>query len=272
MPWVIAGAVVFCGLVLSAALLFLWLNQRRSEPPPPSKTSAASTAVVPSSPVPTTATPVTKKTAKVSGATVADHEQFEGTWTITDAETLTGNPYAGTVRVRKNGGRYEVAWKSTASTASGIGLASGNKLCVGWGSSSEFGVVFYKIGADGTLRGRWAAPGLPPETSDGLENATGGSPSDVEGDYVVKGTNPGGATGYEGKLRIQKTGETYQLKWRVGDRVTTGVGIKLEDTLCVAWGGKETFGVVGYILEGGQATGRWTLGGGTQTAPESWTR
>jgi hypothetical protein len=197
---------------------------------------------------------------------------FEGNWKITDAETLTGKAYTGTAEVHKSGSHYDIAWRSTASEASGIGLASGNKLCVGWGST-EFGVVLYKIGGDGTLKGRWTATTAPAEASDGLEQAVGGSAAAVEGDYIIKGTNPGGTAPYEGKLQIAKTGRTYQLKWIVGDIVTNGVGIKVDDALFVGWAiDKKPFGVVALTFEEDHAKGVWTLNGATQTAPENWKR
>jgi hypothetical protein len=268
MPWVIAGVVGFCGIVAVIASLFLLLNQRKSERIDVPHTATNPTPTAPAGPSPSTAPAVTAK----SSAPVADQNTFEGTWKITEAETLTGNPYTGTAEVRKNGNRYEIAWRSTASTASGIGLADGNKLCVAWGSS-EFGVVFYKIEDDGTLRGRWTATTAPGDASDGLENAVGGSPSAVEGDYVIKGTNPGRTAPYEGKLQIVKTGRTYQLKWILGDVVNNGVGIKFDGALFVAWATDDKpFGVVAFTFEPGQAKGVWTLGGASQTAPENWKR
>jgi hypothetical protein len=273
-PWVIAGVAVFCGIAMVIALLFLLLNQRKSERIDASQSPATPNPVISVAVSPSTRPLVTTKAADPARAPVADQDIFEGTWKITEAETLSGNPYTGTAEVHKNGNRYEIAWRSTASTASGIGLASGNKLCVAWGSS-EFGVVYYKIGGDGTLTGRWTATTAPADASDGLENAVGGSPTAVEGDYVIKGTNPGRTAPYEGKLQIAKTGRTYQVKWILGDVVNNGVGIKVDDGLFVAWASdQKPFGVVAFSFAPGQgqAKGVWTLGGASQTAPENWQR
>ncbi len=272
LPWVIAGALVFCGIVGGLVLLIVLLNQRKSERAEASHSVTASTPAVAVPPSASTPLAATTKLVDPARAPVSDQDLFEGTWKITEAETLTGNPYSGTAEVHKSGSRYEVAWRSTASDASGIGLPDGNKLCVAWGSS-EFGVVFYKIGADGTLRGRWTTTTAPADAVPGLENASGGSPTSVAGEYIIKGNNPGGTAPYEGKLQIAKTGRTYQLKWTVGDAVTNGVGIKVDDALFVAWAvdGKP-FGVVAFTFEPGQAKGVWTLAGATQTAPENWKR
>jgi hypothetical protein len=269
-PWVVAGAGLFCGILVVIALLFVLLNQRKSDRPEASNSVAASPQPASTGPSPSTPSAATTRPVDSARALVADQDMFEGTWKITEAETLTGNPYTGTTEVHKNGNRYEIAWRSTASDASGIGLANGNKLCVAWGSS-EFGVVLYKIGADGTLRGRWTATTAPADATDGLENAIGGSPRALEGDYVIKGTNPGGTAPYQGKLQIVKTGRTYQLKWTVGDFVTNGVGLKVDDALFVSWAlDKKPFGVLAFTFESGQAKGIWTLGGASQTAPENW--
>jgi len=271
LPWVIAGVVVFCAIVGGFALLFLLLNQRKSDRVEVQHTAPTNPAAT-VAPSPSTAPSVATTSTDSARAPVADQNMFEGTWKITEAETLTGKPYTGTAEVHKSGSHYELAWRSTASSASGIGLADGNKLCVAWGSS-EFGVVYYKIGGDGTLSGRWTATTAPAEASDGLEDAVGGSPTALAGDYVIKGTNPGKTAPYEGKLQITKTGRTYQLKWTVAEVVTNGVGIKVDDALFVAWAtDKKPFGVVAFTFEPGQAKGIWTLGGATQTAPENWKR
>lgn len=267
--WLIGGIAVLGGLIGSIGLL-LWLNQRKSATPgtsPPSQSSVAPTIAVPASSASPSAPAPTTKTNDRAPATVSDQDPFEGKWTITEAETLTGNPYAGIVRIAKKGERYEVRWQSNASNASGIGLVSGNKLCVGW-SPHEFGVVFYKIGQDGTLKGRWTGSEAAPETPDGLENASGGSLGKIEGAYVVKGTNPAGAT-YQGNLKIAKTGQTYRLQWEVAGRSTKGIGIKVDDGFFVAFGDKEPVGVISYSFEEGQAKGIWTLSGATQTATEN---
>jgi hypothetical protein len=270
------GLAVFCGLVLvgSLGLLFLWLNQRKVETvrpttPAPQISAAPTIAAAPNT-TPQQPPLATPKTDDRAPETIPDPALFEGTWTIAEAETLDGKPYSGTVQITKKGERYRVQWQSTASTTSGIGLPSGNKLCVGW-SAHDFGVVFYKIGQDGTLKGRWTGSAAGPNDSDGLENASGGSPGRIEGAYVVKGTNPGGDS-YQAKLKIARTGQTYRLEWDVAGSSLNGVGIKVDDGLFVVWGEKEPFGVISYSFEGGQAQGIWTLSGATQTATENLTR
>lgn len=274
--WLVAGIAVVCGLILVGfiGLLLLWLNHRKAETvqisTPASHVSAAPTiGAAPTSTSPQPA-PVTTKPDDRAAETAPDSALFEGTWTIAEAETLDGKPYGGTVQITRKGERYGVKWQSTASTTSGIGLASGNKLCVGW-SAHDFGVVFYKIGQDGTLKGRWTGSAAGPNDSDGLENATGGTPGKIEGAYDVKGRNPGGDS-YQAKLRIAKTDQTYRLEWDVAGTSLKGVGLKVDDNLFVVWGDQEPFGVVSYSFDGGRAKGIWTLAGATRTATENLTK
>ncbi len=195
-------------------------------------------------------------------------DSFSGTWKITEARTLAGRPYSGTVRIAKIGAVYELQWKTSAGNYQGLGLADGNKLCSGWGGKN-FGVVFYKINGDGTLSGRWTVPGA--NELEGTEAVSGGTPNELEGEYAVTGTNPGGKGGYEGKLLIRKTGTTYRLRWNIpGSRPYFGVGLKVGDSLHVGWGtGDDPYAVISYTFEGAEADGVWTISGANKTAKES---
>ena len=195
-------------------------------------------------------------------------DPFSGTWKITNGQTLDGKSYTGTVRIASIGKVYELQWKTSAGNYLGLGLADGNRLCTGWGGKN-FGVVLYKINADGTLSGRWTIPGA--NEAEGTEEASGGTPNELEGEYSVKGTNPGGQGGYEGKLRIRKTGETYQLKWTLpGGQSYAGVGLRVGDSLHVGWGtGKDPYAVISYTFNGAAADGIWTIAGSEKTAKES---
>jgi hypothetical protein len=96
----------------------------------------------------------------------------------------------------------------------------------------------------------------------------------LEGEYEVKGSNPDGKGGYEGKLRIQKSGDTYQLRWIIpGSRTYYGVGLKVGDSLHVGWStSSNTYAVISYSFTGGVAEGTWTIGGSSHTAKENLAR
>jgi hypothetical protein len=195
-------------------------------------------------------------------------DPIEGMWTITEAKTLQGGAYGGTVQFFKQHDRYQVTWQTAAGIYSGVGLLRDHKLCVGW-SDRPFGVVFYKISNDGVLNANWALTGAPADQSAGVEKAVGGTPGKIEGEYSIIGSNPGSQNRYGGKLRITRTGDTYQMQWNVNNSVTNGVAIQIDDELFAAFGDKkQAYGVVAYVFKGERAEGVWTLGGASQIAKE----
>jgi hypothetical protein len=163
-----------------------------------------------------------------------------------------------------------VKWKLAANVVNGLALPLGNQLCVAY-SGGDFSVIVYEIGADGSLKGRWAYSGFSASDRDGLENVTGGTPGKIEGVHAVKGLNPDG-TSYQGSLTITKTDQTYQLQWEILDRTIKGVGIKVDDSLFAASVYDGRFGVVSYTFEGSRAKGVWTTGGESRLGTETLTK
>lgn len=181
---------------------------------------------------------------------------------------MNDKSYTGSVRIASIGAVYELQWKTSAGNYNGLGLADGDKLCTGWGGKN-FGVVLYKVNNDGTLTGRWTIPGA--NEGEGTEAATGGKAGELEGEYSVKGSNPNGRGGYEGKLSIKKTGDTYQLRWTLpGTPPYKGVGLRVGDSLYVGWGtDKEPYAVIAYTFKGTSAEGLWTIANSSKTAKEN---
>lgn len=267
-PWVIAGiAIVVCGFVLAAALLFVWFNRTRHESATASVSSTpAAETKNPAAPSPTAADALDP--ADVATVTPApERDPFVGTWKISEAATIQGVPYDGTVEITSAGLRYKVKWNLAANVVNGVALPLGNKLCVGY-AANDFSVILYKIGADGSLKGRWAYSSFSATDRDGLENVAGSSPGKIEGVHTVKGLNPDGTT-YQGSLTITKTDQTYQLKWEILGRTIKGVGIKVDDALFAASVYDGHFGVVSYAFEGSRANGVWTTGGESKLGTES---
>ena len=255
----LAGFVAIIGVI---GLIFL-MPRHESPTTQPSATTQPIAATQPSATVQPAATAQPAATPAV-----AVKSSIEGAWTITEARTLDGGAYGGSVRFFGEDDRYQVSWQTAAGNYSGAGFFRDNKLCVGW-SERSFGVVFYKIEPDGTLNGSWMVTGAGADESDGTEKAIGGAPGKVEGEYSIIGSNPGSKNRYGGKLRIKRTGDTYQLQWNVNDSITTGVGIRVDDDLYVAFGGKDqVYGVVAYTFDGKRAKGVWTLGGESHIGTE----
>lgn len=274
MPWIIAGSLLFLfAIVAIGGSLFLFLKKKPENPP--ALTIASTTPPAPNlhSPAgtPTPAAQSEWQTVEDSAATrAAEDDPFAGKWQIAEATTLTGEPYTGNVTITPAGTRYALQWQAAGSDYSGIGMADGNKLCVAFGSDT-FSVLLFRIQPDGTLKGRWASSAFGSGDRDAFENATGGSPGKVEGNYTVKGLNSDG-TNYQGKLKIVKTSQTFQFEWEVLGTTIKGVGIKVGDSLFVASGDKTPLGVIGYTFEGTRVKGVWTLAGEGVIGKENLTR
>jgi len=213
------------------------------------------------SPLPLPGTTPGTSIAQAQAPTPQDRKataNVEGTWTITEAKTLDGRNYTGTVAIQPVGQIYGLSWQTSVENQSGIAFLENGHLFGGWGTdeAAGYGVVVYKIGKDGTLDGRWTYSKNGGEI--GTEIATGGRPNQIEGDYQVTGTNPNEAGQYKGILNIRKTGDTYQLTWNVGTSYR-GVGIRSGDWLVVSWGQSGQFGVIDYAISEDKASGRSAL-------------
>ena len=273
-PWIVAGiAVVFFAILALGGLVFLFLNQRKPAPPvvatvPPKSTPVQNIPAPAPASTPSAAVQSEWQTVDDSASTRApEDDPFAGDWRITEAMTLPGESYSGTLSITPSGTRYRLQWRAAGADYSGIALADGNKLCVAF-SSDTFSVILYQIQPDGTLKGRWASSAFSEGDPDAFENATGRSAGKIEGYYAVKGLNSDG-TNYQGKLKIAKTGQTFQLEWQVLGTTIKGVGLRVGDHLFVASGDKTPLGVVAYTFEGNRAKGVWTLAGQEVTGKEN---
>jgi hypothetical protein len=84
------------------------------------------------------------------------------------------------------------------------------------------------------------------------------SQPDLAGVYECVGTNPDG-TQYQGVVQIEKTRDTFSVKWGLSDGVVTGVGIVSDGLLAVSYFGGAP-AVVLYKIEGNRLIGHWTMG------------
>jgi len=191
----------------------------------------------------------------------------EGTWTITEAATIEGQPYQGAVEIARQGEAFHVQWETEAGSYPGIGLLRGSHLFVGWGNETA-GVVIYQIGDDGTLEGQWTnfvANGI------GTEQAQRTGDGSLEGTYQLTGRNADG-TEYTGSLDIRRTGEVFHLAWGGKAGTATGVGIQIDKLLVVGYGVGGS-GVIDWeFTEKNTATGRWTTEEADRIAVENLRR
>lgn len=110
--------------------------------------------------------------------------------------------------------------------------------------------------------------------------------ADPVGSYDVRGTNPDGAEGYKGTVKVTRNRETYKVVWHIGDQPMTGVGIGMKMVggrmqagpaskddvgLSVAYRLDDAFGTVLYLeQEDGSWRGIWAYDGWKQVATEDW--
>jgi hypothetical protein len=86
-----------------------------------------------------------------------------------------------------------------------------------------------------------------------------GTFADVSGSYTIaSSSNPGGAGGYKGSVKVRKTASTYAVDWTATSSAPYhGVAIPTGDTLAVGWGEGADYGVVVYKVAGGKLDGAW---------------
>jgi len=94
------------------------------------------------------------KLEKLSKTTVPVKKgKVEGTYDCRGVNP-NGTTYRGTVSISSEGNRYRFVWRiSSGQVLYGAGTLQGSALTVDWGDKHP---VIYKVGNDGTLRGKWA--------------------------------------------------------------------------------------------------------------------
>jgi hypothetical protein len=97
--------------------------------------------------------------------------------------------------------------------------------------------------------------------------------ADPVGSYNVHGTNPKGHGTYSGAVTVQKTGDTYKVKWVIGDSTYTGTGIGSDKFIAVTYtSDDDQTGLALYAQSaGGGWEGVWTYTGSRNIGTENWT-
>ena len=96
--------------------------------------------------------------------------------------------------------------------------------------------------------------------------------ADPVGRYDCEGTNPGKDTGYKCTVVVERTGDTYSVKWNVGGNSFTGTGIGNKDFIAVSYSSGNQTGLALYAPEGDNWQGVWTYAGGRKIGVERWVR
>ena len=91
--------------------------------------------------------------------------------------------------------------------------------------------------------------------------------------FNVVGSNPGSTNpDYRGKVGITKTGDTWQIEWRVGNTPVRGTGLIMDAKYMAATGVLQGVPFV-FIMrkDGNRFIGEWTVQGQTKIGREIWT-
>jgi hypothetical protein len=69
-----------------------------------------------------------------------------------------GTRYEGVVQMTPTGPQtWRLSWRVGGETISGVGVANGKALAVGYTQSRESGAVMYEVQADGSMLGIWTS-------------------------------------------------------------------------------------------------------------------
>ena len=95
----------------------------------------------------------------------------------------------------------------------------------------------------------------------------------MSGNYTITSAqNPGQATGYKGKVQIEKKADVYRLQWTTtGVPPYQGVALPTADGLGVVWGRGHEYGVVIYTISGGSLHGAWAISDSDKIGTEDLT-
>jgi hypothetical protein len=96
--------------------------------------------------------------------------------------------------------------------------------------------------------------------------------ADPIGTYGVVGNNPGGGSGYQGNVTIEKTGDTYRVTWSIGGTRYTGTGIGDGNFIAVSYRSGNETGLALYAANGQDWQGVWAYAGGREMGTERWSR
>ncbi|MEZ4314902.1 MAG: hypothetical protein R3F14_43365 [Polyangiaceae bacterium] len=180
-----------------------------------------------------------------------------GSYTVKGTNPGNSGDYSGSLVVTKRGDVYQFSWKTGATSYDGVGVQSESSIGVAFASGAEgngCSVVQYKLGADGSLQGKWGQWG---GNAAGTESATrSGGGTGVDGNYDVTGTRLDGKP-YKGTLTVTPEGAGHLFAWSTGD-ASQGFGIQSGSSVSVGIGGGEC-GFVAYdVLPDGTLKGQWS--------------
>lgn len=248
----LSNAYISIGLLFSILFMMGFACKSGETSGPASSSSPTNTSSAPS-PAPSTAP--------------AAATDIAGKYTVTGNNESGGGRYGGNLAVTKHGEVYQFSWTSGGRSFDGVGVQTGNNVAVAFTNGNDgrgCGVVLYSIKPDGGLDGKAGYWGVDASET---ETAIRKSGTDLDGEYDITGSNPGGGN-YTGTLSVKKNGAGYDFNWKAGEAIK-GFGIRQGNTISVGIGGNQC-GFVGYeVKPDGTLEGKWGSPGTTSIGTET---
>jgi hypothetical protein len=193
-------------------------------------------------------------------------QSLEGEYHCKGSDANGGNPYSGTVTLKKDGPVYGINWElGKGGDYTGTAILD-NVLAGAYGDGQPYGLAVYRING-GTLSGQWVAGGKNNPGTEVLQGA-----KELEGAYQITSAKSPEGKPYGGTVTITKNGEAYTVDWTLPEERHRGVGIRHGDFLVVGWGQGAGYGAVVYDAANGRLTGQWTSAAGGPLGAETLTR
>jgi hypothetical protein len=136
---------------------------------------------------------------------------FDGLHKITQAQTLAGDAYTGTMKIGPNErDGHAIEWKTKAGNYEGVGLAIDGKLWLAFGQEGEFGLAVYSLCEEG-MESVFTGPSF--KGAVGQEKVFGCKGFDqLNQTYETEGQQADNVK-YKGKIAIAEYGALYLLTW-----------------------------------------------------------
>jgi len=194
-------------------------------------------------------------------------QSLEGEYHCKGSDANGGNPYSGTVVLKKDGPVYGIDWElGKGGSYAGTGIFADNVLAGAYGDGKPYGLAVYRVNG-GTLSGQWLVGGKNTLGTEVLQGA-----KELAGTYQITSSKGPDGKPYSGTVTITKNGDAYNVTWTLPKENRNGVGILHGDFLVVGWGQGAGYGAVVYDAANGRLTGQWATAAAGPLGVETLTK
>lgn len=195
---------------------------------------------------------------------VAQAQSLPGRYQV-DGRNVDGGTYGGTLTISADGPVFRLVF-SDGQSQRGMGIQRGQQLVAAFGPDSCI-VAAMELAADGSLQGAWGQAQRSALGTETLRRQAGAA-GQVDGTYAATGRTPTGE-GYEGVTTIVPRGQAFHVTFKDSGTPQTGVAVRQDNVLGVAYGGPDCVVSVYTLGADGKLTGRWADPGDTRLGQET---